>query len=313
MLKQFFVPVVIVSLFLIGCHQRENKTERNTGTVKTELNKPLGQAKADTSGMAYFAGGIFMMGADSGLSNEKPVHQVTVKSFYIDRTPVAVVDFRRFIKSTGYITDAKNFGNAGVFNFQKNQWELVSGATWEYPFGPDGPKAQGNHPVTQVSWNDASAYAEWAGKRLPSEAEWEYAARCGGKSKSRFSCGNELVVNGKYQSNVWQWSQLTAQQGADGFVYTSPVGYYGKTDCGLSDMGGNVWNWCADVYAAYPGSQYQFQPTENVRVIRGGSFFFDANGAYSYTVSGRSMNSIETSLFNTGFRCAIGKEQEIVK
>ena len=308
MMKQIFAPVIIVSLFLMGCHQRKNKERTNSDAIKTELSKPLSQSRADTSGMVYFAGGNFMMGAETGLSNEKPVHQVTVKPFYIDRTPVTVADFRRFIKSTGYITDAENFGDAGVFNFQKNEWELVSGATWDHPFGPDGEKAQDNHPVTQVSWNDASAYAEWAGKRLPSEAEWEYAARCGGKNKSRFSWGNELVVNGKYQANVWQGDQLTDAQGADGFAFTSPVGYYGKTDCGLTDMGGNVWNWCADVYAAYPGSHYQFQPKENVRVIRGGSFFFDANGAYSYTVSGRSMNSIETSLFNTGFRCAISEE-----
>ncbi|GET25364.1 formylglycine-generating enzyme family protein [Prolixibacter sp. NT017] len=258
--------------------------------------------------MVHFLGGTFMMGSGKGLSNEKSVHQVTVKSFYMDRTPVTVAEFRRFIKSTGYITDAQNFGNAGVFNFQKGQWELVRGAIWEYPFGPDGPKAPDNHPVTQVSWNDALAYAEWAGKRLPSEAEWEYAARCGGENKSTYSWGDKLIVDGKYQANVWQGNQITDRQGADGFVYTSPVGYYGETACGLTDMGGNVWNWCADVYEAYPGGGYTVQPNQNVRVIRGGSFFFDVNGAYSYTVSARSMNSIETSLFNMGFRCALSDD-----
>ncbi|PSK82090.1 formylglycine-generating enzyme family protein [Prolixibacter denitrificans] len=306
MSNRLFVLSFIVLMFVLGCHQRKNTTnsESKSPTVKRELKQPVRQSKADTSGMVHFVGGTFMMGSEKGLSNEKPVHQVTVKSFYIDKTPVTVAEFRRFIKSTGYMTDAQNFGDAGVFSFQKRQWELVPGATWKYPFGPDGPKAPDNHPVTQVSWNDASAYAEWAGKRLPSEAEWEYAARCGGENKSTYSWGDKLIVDGKYQANVWQGNQITDRQGADGFVYTSPVGYYGETACGLTDMGGNVWNWCADVYEAYPGGEYTVQPNQNVRVIRGGSFFFDANGAYSYTVSARSMNSIETSLFNMGFRCA---------
>ena len=306
------MPIRCLILFLMvflpftGCHQRNNhKSNLHTPLTDESKIKPSAtHVKVDTAGMVHFTGGMFLMGSNKGLINEKPVHQVQVNSFYIDKTPVTVADFRRFIKSTGYLTDAEHFGNAGVFNYQKGQWELVQGATWQYPFGPDGPEARGNHPVTQVSWNDALAYAEWAGKRLPSEAEWEYAARCGGKSRTRFSWGDHLVIDGKYQANVWQGSRLTDSQGADGFVYTSPVGYYGETSCGLSDMGGNVWNWCADIYTSYPGGVSTGRPDPNVRVIRGGSFFFDANGEYSYTVSSRSMNSIETSLFNTGFRCA---------
>lgn len=310
MSNRLSVLIIAITLFTAGCHQQKDKknTASNSGVAKNELVRTNKKPKTDTSGMIHFEGGTFTMGSEKGLSNEKPEHQVTVTSFYIERTPVTVADFRGFIKTTGYITDAENFGDAGVFNFNKNRWELVEGATWEYPFGPDGPKAQDNHPVTQVSWNDASAYAEWAGKRLPSEAEWEYAARCGGKNKSIYSWGNELIVDGKYQANVWQGDQLTDRQGADGFVFTSPVGYYGGTACGLTDMGGNVWNWCADIYQGYPGSEHHVQASGNIRSIRGGSFFFDANGKYSYTVSARSMNSIETSLFNTGFRCALNAE-----
>lgn len=294
---------LILSFFFSECQQnRKQSTAEKDKITPAEKSAP-GQ-KADTSGMVYFAGGSFMMGSEEGLPNEKPVHKVKIEAFYIDRTPVTVAAFREFIKQTGYKTDAENFGDAGVFNFHLYQWELVKGATWEYPFGPDGSRAEDNHPVTQVSWSDATAFAEWAGKRLPTEAEWEYAARCGEKIKSRFSWGDKLVVDGKYRANVWQGSSITDQQGADGFIYTSPVGYYGETECGVTDMGGNVWNWCQDKYKAYPGSDNQFQPDGNVRVIRGGSFFFDTNGANSYSVSGRSMNSVETSLFNTGFRCA---------
>jgi len=165
------------------------------------------------------------------------------------------------------------------------------------------PFKMDKYPVTHVSWNDATAYAVWAGKRLPTEAEWEYAARCGGKNNSKFSWGNELIQNGKYMANVWQGEDLKASQGADGFALTSPVGSFPETSCGLSDMGGNVWNWCSDVYVMYPGNYTPFQYNSEAKAIRGGSFFFDQNGESSYSTTGRSSNTKETSLFNTGFRC----------
>lgn len=265
---------------------------------------------ADTSNpliepeMVYFKGGTFMMGSLKGESQEQPLHQVQVRSFKIDKHPVTVNEFRQFIEQTGYRTDADKFGDSGVFDFNASEWMLIPGANWQYPLGKNSPASRDDYPVTQVSWNDAIAYAAWAGKRLPTEEEWEYAARCGGKSTTKFSWGNDLIIDGKYRANVWQGNDLSTKQGADGFKLTSPVGYFGETPCGLTDMGGNVWNWCFDTYKPYPGSNAPDQQNPDLKVIRGGSFFFDQNGENSYSTTGRSSNTRETSLFNSGFRCA---------
>lgn len=254
--------------------------------------------------MVYFNGGTFTMGSSKGEQQEQPLHQVQVRSFKIDKHPVTVKEFRQFIEQTGYQTDADKFGDSGVFDFNASEWMLVPWANWQYPLGKNLPASRDDYPVTQVSWNDATAYATWVGKRLPTEEEWEYAARCGGKSTTKFSWGNDLIIDGKYRANVWQGNDLSTKQGADGFKLTSPVGYFGETPCGLTDMGGNVWNWCADTYRPYPGSNAPDQQNPDLKVIRGGSFFFDQNGENSYSTTGRSSNTRETSLFNTGFRCA---------
>lgn len=253
--------------------------------------------------MILMEGGNFLMGSETGLPQESPVHEVTVKSFYIDKSPVTVAQFSKFIEVTNYKTEAEKFGDSGVFNLDAQNWELLPGAFWGKPFGPSGPAAEENYPVTHVSWNDAVAFAKWAGKRLPTEAEWEYAARSGKNSGNKFSWGNEVSVNGKYFANVWQ-GEIDAPEVKDGFLFTCPVGEFGENEAGLTDMGGNVWNWCADNYKAYPGSTVAIREDPNVKVIRSGSFFYDQYGEDSYSVSGRSMNSHETSLFNTGFRCA---------
>jgi sulfatase modifying factor 1 len=208
------------------------------------------------------------------------------------------------VKTTGYKTEAEKFGDSGVFNMETQAWELLPGAFWLKPFGPSGPEAVDDHPVTHTSWNDAVQYASWAGKRLPTEAEWEYAARSGKNSGNKFSWGNEVSKDGKYFANTWQ-GELQKPEVNDGFLFTCPVGTFGENEAGLTDMGGNVWQWCADNYKAYPGSTAPIREDPNVKTIRSGSFFFDQYGEDSYSVSGRSLNSHETSLFNTGFRCAI--------
>ncbi len=305
-LLPFFLIFILVSCIGKKENSRETGSVDSGNKAKSAIGGPSvvpGSGMKKKEGMVYFEGGSILIGSDNGLPNEKPVHEVKLAPFYLDITPVTVAAFRKFILATGYKTDADKFGDAGVFNLSMQQWELVKGANWEFPSGHSGPKADDNHPVTQVSWNDAVAYADWAGKRLPTEAEWECGARSGKNQGFRFSWGNELTPGGRHLANVWQGG-ITEKRIEDGYLFTSPVGAFGTNEAGLTDMGGNVWNWCADAYAPYPGNNESYAINQDVKVIRGGSFFFDQNGEYSFTVSGRAMNSRETSLFNTGFRCA---------
>ncbi|WP_430972221.1 formylglycine-generating enzyme family protein [Sunxiuqinia rutila] len=300
--------IAITGCLIASCSNSSSNSKQATNQApespKQELAQVAEQATPDFTNMVQFPAGSYFIGSDKGLPNEQPVHAVDLNAFYIDQSPVTVAQFRQFIEATGYKTEAEKFGDSGVFNFTTNQWELKKGTNWEYPLGPDHDKATNNHPVTHVSWNDAKAYASWAGKRLPTEAEWEVAARSGKNNQQRFSWGDQLVKNGQYKANVWQGDEVNHNSNEDGYQLTSPVGAFGKNEAGLTDMGGNVWNWCADTYQLYPGNSMPFRKDENVKVIRGGSFFFDQNGEASFTVSGRSFNSHETSLFNTGFRCA---------
>lgn len=293
-------------LFFVSCSGKQPKQANQLSIENKGMSKNNPKNQQETiskSKMIFFEGGTFMLGSNDGLEQESPAHNVTLKPFSIDKTPVTVEQFRIFAEATNYKTEAENFGDSGVFNFDTQQWELLPGAFWQKPFGPNGPEAQNNHPVTHISWNDAVAFAQWAGKRLPSEAEWEFAARSGKNSDNKYSWGNEVSVNGKYFANTWQGT-LQSPETTDGFKFTSPVGAFGENEAGLTDMGGNVWQWCADNYKAYPGSSAPISEDPNVKAIRSGSFFFDEYGDKSLTVSFRSMNSHETSLFNTGFRCA---------
>jgi len=312
-MKYLFFLSILVFVFACSPKNREQKKAVNINTKSAEINKPEAAQQATKQvvpqniEMIYFAGGTFLMGSENGPPQESPVHKVHIKAFKIDKTPVTVAQFRSFIESTNYKTEAEKFGDSGVFNLREQRWELLPGAFWEKPFGPTGPDAEDNHPVTHVTWNDAVQFASWAGKRLPTEAEWEYAARSGKNSGNKFSWGNKVTVNGKYFANTWQ-GEMTAPETKDGYLFTSPVGAFGENEAGLTDMGGNIWQWCADNYKAYPGSKAAIREDPNVKVIRSGSFFFDSNGENSFSVSARTGNSHETSLYNTGFRCAMSAE-----
>ena len=306
-MKNFTLLAVLLIMFSCSGNKSNNankntakatnkeNVEQNDNTKSAPDSKNMGE-------MILVKGGDFIMGSDN-LTDAAPAHKVTIKSFYIDKTPVTVAMFRSFVKATNFKTEAEKFGDSGVYNLELQKWELLPGAYWIKPLGPDGPDAEDNHPVTQVSWNDAVAFAEWAGKRLPTEAEWEYAARNGKNSGDKYSWGNNVLKNGKYAANTWQGT-IKVPEITDGFLYTSPVGIFGENELGLTDMGGNIWQWCADVYKAYPGSNLNIPGNDKVRVTRGGSFFYDEKGEESFSVYYRSKNSIETSLFNTGFRCA---------
>ncbi|MDD3320817.1 MAG: formylglycine-generating enzyme family protein [Paludibacter sp.] len=298
-MKNLFI--IFCSVALISCNQNSKKG------IQSQDMESKASSKTDTSRtteMVYFEGGTFTMGSSARTDFEKPAHQVTVDAFKIDKSPITVAEFAKFIEATAYITDAEKYGDAGVYNFNIQNWELKKGAYWLYPLGREFAKAEMTHPVTQVSWNDAQAYCKWANKRLPTEAEWEFAATNGGKSDLLYSWGNTLIQNDKYMANVWQGNSISASQGEDGFIYTSPIGYFGTTESGLTDMGGNVWNWCNDVFQLYPGNNMDYTVDELTKSMRGGSFFFDQSLEKSFTVTFRAPNTSETSLFNIGFRCA---------
>lgn len=257
--------------------------------------------------MVFIPGGEMEMGSDRGLPREQPVMTRHIQGFLMDRHPVTVAQFRAFVEATGYKTEAEKFGNSGVFDLTQQAWYLHEGASWAYPMGPENAPAPEDHPVTQVSWHDASAYASWAGKRLPQETEWEHAARNGRNSRTQYAWGEEIKRQGLYHANIWQGVFPAKNTGEDGYLFTSPVGAFNTNDLGLQDMSGNVWEWCADWYRSYgPNSRLLYDNQgagEKERVMRGGSFMCDPSYCHGYRVSGRSGSTPETGLFHVGFRC----------
>lgn len=256
------------------------------------------------AGMVYFGGGEILIGSEDAMPNEAPVFSTEVEPFYIDKSPVTVAQFEVFVNETGYVTEAERFGNSGVLDTETGQWVLAEGANWKHPLGKDGTQAESNHPVTQVSWNDANAYAEWEGRRLPNEIEWEYAAKGGKNSGNTYSWGNKLVEEGSFKANVWQGSFPIKNTIDDGFLFTSPVGEFGETEAGLTDMGGNVWEWTSSTYKMYAGNKTPFVVNEDNKVIKGGSFLCIKEICYGYRPSARQFNSRESATFHMGFRTA---------
>lgn len=302
-MKTPFLSILFLAISFISCKKKDATEDKKTMDQVENSASSVNTAVASDK-MVYFKGGEINIGSNNGPANEIPIFVKKIAPFYLDKNLVTVAEFRVFVLKTGYKTEADNFGDSGVFSFESNSWSLVKGANWEFPLGPNNPIAQDNHPVTQVSWNDANAYAKWIGKRLPTEFEWEFAAKNGQNSPNKYAWGSSLVVNSKYMANVWEGKTIFEKIISDGFLLTSPVGNYGVLDSGLTDMGGNVWQWCANVYEAYPGGKLLEPSTENVKSTRGGSFMFDEAGENSYTTTFRGKNSVDSSLFNMGFRCA---------
>lgn len=298
--------------------QENRLTEAQTPAVADSMASP--REIEVPAGMVYVPSGSTRIGIDADqwrqLRSERspgprhmfgrdahPPFTAHVDSFLLDVHPVTVAQFRRFVRATDHTTQAEEFGDAGVL--REGEWQLVKGATWHHPLGADEAEAPDDHPVTQVSWNDAKAYCEWADKRLPTEVEWEHAAR-GGQNRRAFcpwegDCRDSDVRIAS--ANTWQGRYPIRNTVADGYRYTSPVGAFGSTDLGLQDMSGNVWEWTDSWHRPYDERDSDFQPTaQSERVQRGGSFICSECGGYY--VFARSSASPETSLFHVGFRCA---------
>lgn len=248
--------------------------------------------------MIALRGGVF---ETTDPQTNEPIRQ-RISPFSIDRQLVTVASYEAFVQQTGYQTEAERLGNSTIFDFQTHTWRLQAGANFRYPFGPTGERAKPHHPVTQVSWNDALAYARWAGKRLPTDAEWEWAARTAGTSTTYYPWGNELVANGQYRANVWQGSFPSVNTAEDGFLTTSPVGYFGPDRAELTDMGGNVWQWVQD--AVQPTGCNADADLRVRKVLRGGSFLCDPAVCHGFKIGNRSNSTAETAMVHTGFRCA---------
>jgi formylglycine-generating enzyme len=268
-------------------------------------------------------GGSFAMGNNNGDENaadgETPVHQVELAPFSIDATSVTNADFARFADATGYRTEAETFGYSAVFHLALAAepdevmgpasgtpwWVGVRGADWRHPGGSRSDLDGLDDHVVHVSWNDAVAYSKWAGRRLPTEAEWEYAAR-GGLDGARYPWGNELIDD-EWRCNIWQGEFPHTNTEEDGYLTTAPVRTFQPNGYGLWQMVGNVWEWCADWFGP---RYYKFSPAENppgpslgaARVIRGGSYLCHDSYCNRYRNAARSSNTPESSMGNAGFR-----------
>ncbi|MEZ0469827.1 formylglycine-generating enzyme family protein [Luteimonas salinilitoris] len=258
---------------------------------------------AAPEGMVYVPGGTTRIGAEDGTPAEQPVFDARVAPFFMDVHPVTVGEFRAFVEATGHVTEAERLGDAGVYDPGTGGWQLLPGADWRRPMGPEAPPAPDDHPVTQVSWNDAVAYAKWAGKRLPTEIEWEHAARNARNADGPYAWGDALVEEGQHRANTWQGPFPGGNTGEDGHLFTSPVGAYGATELGLTDMGGNVWEWTADWFRSYAERGRPFTPdATSEKAQRGGSFLCHVSYCHGYRVSARSRSTPDTALFHVGFR-----------
>lgn len=262
-------------------------------------------AVVDAPAMVTISAGPLTQGSLTGLPNERPVVERELAAFRLDRTPTTVAAFRNFVEASQYRPTSEKFGDGAVFNVSTGQWSLVKGANWRRPLGEQSPEAPDDHPVTQVSWHDAVAFCEHYGKRLPTEAEWEHAAKNARNQTAPYAFGDKLLREGEFLANVWNGKFPQRNTVLDGFLLTSPVGHFGKTELGLTDMAGNVWEWSADWYLPYDVDQAKFEPNaQSEKTLRGGSFLCDEDVCHGYRTTSRSHSTPETTLLHTGFRCA---------
>jgi formylglycine-generating enzyme required for sulfatase activity len=277
-----------------------------------------------TDGMVKLDGGRFLMGTESGeafaADGEGPIRAVTVSPFYIDTHPVSNQQFREFVRATGYRTESEQFGWSFVFQSHVNPelvsarvhavewWCKVDGSDWAHPEGRDsGIDARLDYPVVHVSWNDAHAYAHWAGKRLPTEAEWEYAAR-GGLEQKTYPWGDELTPEGRHLCNIWQGEFPHQDTGDDGYTAVAPGEAFPPNGYGLFSITGNAWEWCNDwFHPRYHVTATTLDPIGppqgTGKVMKGGSYLCHRSYCNRYRVAARTSNTPDSSTTNISFRC----------
>lgn len=334
-----------------------NSTKDTIAVIKTN-DKKFASIKfngdTSTKGMVYIKGGTFMMGGDNAQADkdEYPKHKVIVDGFYMDEHEVTNAQFKAFVDATGYITTAEQKpdwdelkkelppgtpkpddsqlvpaalvfsppNHAVNLNDYSQWWSWVPGANWKHPYGPKSDiKGRDNYPVVQVSWDDAMAYCKWAGKRLPTEAEWEYAAR-GGLKDEIYPWGNEGIAVGKPKANSFDGDFPYHNTGRDGFIGLAPVESFKPNGYQLYDIAGNVWEWCSDWYRSDyyqsvtkpegvknpqgPADSYDpEEPYAPKKVARGGSYMCNDSYCSGYRVARRMKSSYDSGLCNLGFRC----------
>ncbi|MQA91222.1 MAG: SUMF1/EgtB/PvdO family nonheme iron enzyme [Gemmatimonas sp.] len=297
--------------------------------------------------MVWIPGGIFLMGSDDHYPEEKPAHRVHVDGFWIDRYAVTNAEFARSVEATGYVTLSERPANPADYPGAKpellepssvvfrapsgpvdlrnpyNWWTYVRGANWRHPRGPESTlEGLDDHPVVHIAWEDIVAYTKWAGKELPTEAEWEFAAR-GGLDGAEYAWGDELTPGGRHHCNAWQglfpWQNLVS----DGYEWTAPVGSFPPNGYGLQEMTGNVWEWTADWYREHgaiqrscctlrnprggeeSGSVDPRQPDIRIprKVMKGGSYLCAPNYCRRYRPAARMAQPVDTATCHVGFRC----------
>lgn len=305
------------------------KRMSNNASPKTEVNREATYLhELVAPDLLYLGGGTFRMGSDDPKGfpedGEGPVRPVTVSPFRISRYAVTNRQFQAFVDATGYPTEAERFGWSFVFHLLVPKtgvtirgssgaapwWLGVDGASWLQPEGPRSTiDNRPDHPAIHISWNDAVAFCAWSGTRLPTEAEWEYAAR-GGLDQKRYAWGDELIPNGKHRCNIWQGKFPEKNTLADGHLSTAPVDAYEPNAFGLYNVSGNVWEWCADWWSSGPHALRNVvdpigPESGDARVMRGGSYLCHKSYCNRYRVGARSANTPDSSTGNMGFRIAV--------